>query len=158
VKKWIWIITIIVVVVVLGLSVNVYRNAVKPVNTAEEKAVSIAKKKTDLVDVEDFHLYHGEETIYVIEGKNTKGENIIIWIPKKDGKMMVKKASKGLSKRDAINSLPEGSNPKKILSVRLGMEKGFPLWEIYYLSENNLINYYLVFFESGEMLRNIENL
>lgn len=137
---------------------NVYRNAVKPVNTAEEKAVLIAKKKTDLVEVEDFHLYHGKETIYVIEWKNKKDENIIIWIPEKEGKVMVRKANKGLSERDAINNLTEGSNPKKILSVRLGMEKGFPLWEIYYLSDNNLINYYYVHFETGERLKQIENL
>jgi uncharacterized protein YpmB len=157
VKKWIWIPTIIVLVV-LGLYIKVYLTAVKPVNAAEEKAVAIAKKKTDLKEVEDFHLYNGQESISVIEGKNKKGEKIIIWVPEKKGKPIVKKASHGLSKQDAINRLNEDGNPKKILAIRLGMEKNFPLWEIYYLSGNNLINYYYVDFETGERLKHIENL
>ena len=38
------------------------------------------------------------------------------------------------------------------------MENDIPLWEIYYRSENNLINYYYVHFLTGEWLKKIENL
>lgn len=156
-KKWIWIITI-AVIIVIGLYVRVYLKAVDPLDLAEKKAVAIAKEKTDLNITEDFHLYHGTETIYVIEGRNSKNESIIVWIPEKSGKPTVIHANKGLSEQEAINRLYEDGNPKEILAVRLGMENEFPLWEIYYLSDNNLINYYYVHFETGERLKQIENL
>jgi uncharacterized protein YpmB len=94
----------------------------------------------------------------VIEGKNKKGEKIITWIPLKTKQVVVLKASSGLSKEQAIKKLEETKSPKKIISVRLGMEKMIPFWEIYYLSDNNLINYYYINFKTGEWLKKIENL
>jgi uncharacterized protein YpmB len=38
------------------------------------------------------------------------------------------------------------------------MEKNRPLWEIYYRSEGDLINYYYVDFETGKWWKKIENL
>ncbi|MEO2076421.1 MAG: DUF5590 domain-containing protein [Bacillus sp. (in: firmicutes)] len=156
-KKWI-LSLVIFFVVLIGISIKVYLTSVNPVNAAEEKALSLASKKVQLSEVNDFHLYNGLETINVIEGKNKKGEKIIVWIPEKSKKVFVKKAKNGLSKEEAVQKLLQEKDPKKIISVRLGMEKNIPLWEIYYRSENNLINYYYVHFETGEWLKKIENL
>ncbi|XJZ26017.1 DUF5590 domain-containing protein [Bacillota bacterium Lsc_1132] len=156
-KKWI-LIFIVFVVVLLGVFAKVYFTAREPVKAAEKKAIAMAEKKVKLAEVNDFHLYHGLETVDVIEGKNSKGEKIIVWIPEKSQKVIVKNAKSGLSKADAIQKLMQEKNPKKIVSVRLGMEKNIPFWEIYYLSDNNLINYYYVHFQTGEWLKKIENL
>jgi uncharacterized protein YpmB len=157
VKKWIIILTLFIVVI-LGILIKVYFSAVEPVNAAQKKAVTLAKEKVQMSDVEDFHIYNGLETVYVIEGKNKQDENVIVWIPEKSKQVFVEKASDGLSKEEAVQKLLQEKNPKKIISVRLGMEKDIPLWEIYYHSENNLINYYYVHFETGEWLKKIENL
>lgn len=156
-KKWILSI-VIFFVVLIGILIKVYLSAMNPVKTAEEKAVLLASKKAQLSELQDFHLYNGLETVNVIEGKNKKGDKIIVWIPEKSKKVFVKKAKNGLSKEEAVQKLLQEKNPKKIISVRLGMEKNIPLWEIYYRSENNLINYYYVHFETGEWLKKIENL
>jgi uncharacterized protein YpmB len=156
-KKWA-LILILIVLIVIGTFSKIYLSSVQPVKNAEKKAVAIAKKEINISKVEDFHLYHGLETVNVIEGKNKHGEKIIIWIPEKSKKVMVKKAKEGLTKSDAIHKLEESKHPKKIVSVRLGMEKNIPFWEIYYLSDNNLINYYYVHFETGVWLKKIENL
>jgi uncharacterized protein YpmB len=157
VKKWILSI-VIFFVVLIGILIKVYLSAMNPVKAAEEKAVLLASKKAQLTEIQDFHLYNGLETVNVIEGKNKKGDKIIVWIPEKSKKVFVKKAKNGLSKEEAVQKLLQEKNPKKIISVRLGMEKNIPLWEIYYRSENNLINYYYVHFETGEWLKKIENL
>jgi uncharacterized protein YpmB len=157
VKKWIIILTLFIVVI-LGILIKVYFSAVEPVNAAQKKAVTLANEKVQMSDVEDFHIYNGLETVYVIEGKNKQDENVIVWIPDKSKQVFVKKASDGLSKEEAVQKLLQEKSPKKIISVRLGMEKDIPLWEIYYRSENNLINYYYVHFETGEWLKKIENL
>jgi uncharacterized protein YpmB len=156
-KKWI-LILLVFVLVFFGILVKVYLSAVNPVKTAEKKAVSIAKERNLISEVEDFHIYHGLETIDIIEGKNKKGEKIIVWISEKSKKIIIKKAKNGLSQEAAIQKLLQEKSPKKIIAVRLGMEKDIPLWEIYYRSKNNLINYYYVHFETGEWLKKIENL
>jgi uncharacterized protein YpmB len=156
-KKWI-LILVIFVVVLLGISIKIYYSSIEPVKAAEKKAVTLANKKVQLSEVQDFHIYNGIETVNVIEGKNKQGEKMIVWIPDKSKKVFVKKAKDGLSKEEAVQKLLQEKKPEKIISVRLGMEKNIPLWEIYYRSENNLINYYYVHFETGEWLKKIENL
>ncbi|MEH6906868.1 cell wall elongation regulator TseB-like domain-containing protein [Neobacillus drentensis] len=156
-KKWI-IFCVLFVLVVIGLLTNVYFKSMNPINTAEKKAVALATKEISLKEIEDFHIYNGIETVNVIEGKSTKDEKIIVWIPEKSKQVFVRKAKDGLSREEAIQKLLQEKNPKKIISVRLGMEKNIPLWEIYYRSDNNLINYYYVHFDTGEWLKKIENL
>lgn len=144
--------------IVIGTFYKIYFSAIEPVKIAEKKAVAIAERKVSISKVDDFHLYNGVETVDVIECKNKKGEDLIIWIPEKSKKIIIKRAKSGLSKEDAIRKLEESGNPRKIVSVQLGMENNIPFWEIYYLSKNNLINYYYVHFETGEWLKKIENL
>ncbi|MCM3114600.1 DUF5590 domain-containing protein [Neobacillus sp. MER 74] len=156
-KKWIIVLSIIVLAF-CGLLIKVYLSALDPVKTAETKAVSRAQEKISLKEVEDFHIYNGIETINVIEGKSKNGDKIIVWMPEKSKEIIVRKAKNGLTKEEAIQKLQQEKSPKKIISVRLGMEKNIPLWEIYYRSNNNLINYYYVHFDTGEWLKKIENL
>lgn len=156
--KKIIIIIIIIVAIVLVSGIFVYQNALKPMKTAEDKAIQMALEETEIIEAEDFHLYHGQETYYVVKGKNENGTNLYAWIPEKEGRIIVRKQSDGVSKQEAIDKLLEEKNPQEIISVRLGMEKNIPLWEIYYRSEGNLINYYYVDFKTGEWLKKIENL
>lgn len=144
--------------ILFGISTKVYLKAREPVNQAETKALELAQKKIKLSEVDDFHLYHGNETINIIEGKNQKGDKVIVWIPEKSNKVIVRKAKSGLTKEEAIQQLLKRRNPQKIIAARLGMEKNIPYWEIYYLSGDHLINYYCVDFKTGEMLKRIENL
>ncbi|MFL6559870.1 MAG: DUF5590 domain-containing protein [Bacillus sp. (in: firmicutes)] len=156
-KKWI-IFLAIFVVIILGLAIKIYFSAVNPVKAAEKKAVKLANESIQINEVQDFHIYNGIETVNVIEGNSKNGEKIIVWIPEKSKQVFVRKAKDGLSKEEAVQKLLQEKSPKKIISVRLGMEKNIPLWEIYYRSQNNLINYYYVRFDTGEWLKKIENL
>ncbi len=156
-KKWLFFV-LLFVLVIFGISIWVYFSSIEPVKAAEIKAVKLANEKVQFSEVEDFHIYNGIETVNVIEGKNKQGKKIIVWIPDKSKKVYIKNAKDGLSKEEAVQKLLQEKKPKKIISVRLGMEKNIPLWEIYYRSENNLINYYYVHFETGEWLKKIENL
>lgn len=156
-KKWIGIL-IVFVVVIVGVFAKVYITAREPVNAAAKKAVPLAKEKAGLTEVTAFHLYHRKETVDVVEGKNSKGEKLIVWIPEKSKKVIVKKAKSGVTKEEAIQKLLNEKRPKKIVSVRLGLEDGTPIWEIYYLSDGNLMNYYNVRFDNGEWESKTENL
>lgn len=156
-KKFI-IISIIIAAVGISVASVIYMNAINPVKEAKQKAIQIAQDETALVEVDDFSLYHGQETFYIVKGKDNDGTSIYVWIPEKEGRIIVRKQADGITEQEAINKLKEEKDPKEIISVRLGMEKGIPLWEIYYRSEGDLINYYYVDFKTGDWLKKIENL
>jgi uncharacterized protein YpmB len=130
----------------------------KPLKSSEDKAIKIALEETDIMSIDGFEEYHGLENVLVVKGKNKSGESLIAWISENKEDITVKKETDGINAKDAIKKVEQLSEPTKILDVRLGMEKGIPLWEIYYLSDSNLINYYHLDFETGEWLKKIENL
>lgn len=156
--KKIIVIILSIIAVLIGLSSYIYLQSVKPLKEAEKKAIRIAKEETNLAEAEDFTLYNGQDTYYIVKGKDAKGTNIYVWIPEKEGKIIVRKQADGVSKQEAINKLKQEKNPQEIISVRLGMEKNNLLWEICYRTDGDLINYYYVDFNTGEWRKKIENL
>lgn len=156
-KKWIWI-TIIIILVTIGVAINIYINALEPFHQAKKEAEGIALKETDIKQMDDFSLYNGTKSYYIVSGSDSSGEKLIAWIPAEhENKIIVKKEKDGLTKDEAIEKLYDKKTPDEIMSVKLGMENNIPLWEIYYRS-NKLINYYYVDFETGEWLKDIQNL
>lgn len=138
-----------------------YYNATKPLRDAEEIAMSIASNETELSVFHDFQLYHGEETYYVLKGKDKDDEEVFVWISEDGEKITTKKAASGVNQEEAVNTVYGDRQPKEILDVRLGITRlqktDRPAWEIYYRSENDRLNYYYVDFETGEKLRAIDN-
>lgn len=156
-KKWILIISLFMIITIT-ISAVVYLHAVEPVKAAKEKAVMVAKEETDLTKVDEFNLYNGEESFYVIQGQDHKGTKLIVWMPEKKGKVIVKKASEGLSREQAVKKVREEIGSDEMISVNLGMENGIPLWEIHSRTKGDLLNYHFLIFETGEWLKRIENL
>ncbi len=156
-KKWILsAIALLLVIIAVFLVIN--KQAQNPVKVAEEKAIAAAQKKVKLSEIMDVQIYNGNETYYVLEGKNEKGLTVIVWVPEKSGKVIVRKMNEGITRQQAVTKLIQEENPKKIISVKLGLLKGRECWEIYYLSHNNLVNYYYIDFLTGEWLRKIKNM
>ncbi|HZG72100.1 MAG TPA: DUF5590 domain-containing protein [Chondromyces sp.] len=136
-----------------------YAQAQEPYEQAEEKAIAIAKEKAAITSVSDFYIYNSRSTYYTILGENKKKQQVVVWIPKgKEKKITIKKASDGITEKQAIQKLEAEKNPEEILSVRLGMEKIGPVWELIYLDQNNQLNYYYVLFENGEWWKKIEHI
>ncbi|MBT2694189.1 DUF5590 domain-containing protein [Bacillus sp. ISL-55] len=160
-KKWIFF-SILIVVTIVGILVNVYLNSVEPLKAAEKEAVQIASEETNLSDFTNFSLYSGEETYYVMTGKNAKQEDVYVWINEKNSEVITRNAKNGITKKEALNKLYQEKNPNEIIEVRLGMARiqktDRPAWEIFYRNSNETINYYYVDFDTGEKLRAIDNL
>lgn len=138
--------------------VKFYIDAFEPISDAEEKAVSRAKEESAITTVDDFYVYHGEEVYSIVQGKDKQGTKWIVWVPEKKGDVIAKKASSGITEKEAVNKLIQEKKASEIISVKLGMEKKRPLWEIHYAIGGNVLNYYYVDFKTGEKLRKIENL
>jgi uncharacterized protein YpmB len=155
-KKWIWIV-IVVFLIGLGVSINTYVQAMKPVKSAREIAETIAKKETDMKKVDSFQLYNGKESYYILEGKNDNNEDIIVWINEENHQVTQRMKKDGLTKQEALNILLSKQSPEKINAVRLGMYDELPVWEIYSHTDKDSLNYHWIDFETGEILLTIEN-
>ncbi|WP_041580588.1 cell wall elongation regulator TseB-like domain-containing protein [Bacillus sp. 1NLA3E] len=156
-RKWI-LSGIGILLLIIALFSIVYLRALNPVKLAEEKAIAAANKKVKLVEIQDVQIYNGNETYYVLKGINQQKQKVIVWVSAKNGDVTVRKAKDGITQQQAVTKLLQEENPQKIISVKLAMIKKQQCWEIYYLSHNNLINYYYVDFETGEWLRKVENM
>lgn len=157
-KKWIWIF-IVIILISIGFAIKVYVTATEPIKEAESATIAAARKATNIETITDFSLYNGGKSYYCLSGIDKDGEEIIVWIPEdSEDKIIVKKVKDGISKEEAIQKLLETKEPEEIVTVKLGVENNIPLWEIYYRSKENLINYYYIDFETGEWLKDIQNL
>ena len=65
----------------------------------------------------------------------------------------MKEQNEGISQEKAVAKLTAERDPKEIVSVRLGMEKGLPLWEITYIDQENRYSFYYLSFEDGTFIR-----
>ena len=120
VKKWFLIIGF-VVIIIITIGTITYLNAIEPLTSAEEKAIEMAMEETPLTVVDEFNIYNGEETYYVLQGKNADGTKLIVWVPEEKGKLMVKKASDGITKKQAIDTVSAETATDTIISVTRGM-------------------------------------
>jgi uncharacterized protein YpmB len=78
---------------------------------------------------------------------------VAAWVPEKTGNVIVKKIKSGVSKQEAIAKLKAERNPKEIISAKLGMEKGVPLWELTYIDDDNRYSFYYLSFKDGTFLK-----
>lgn len=134
-------------------AISVYQDALMPKQSLEEKALERAKEKIAFTHIERTYTYYGEKTYIVFIGKNKQGEKYIAWVPEKKGNIVVKRAESGITEAEAIAKLKAERHPKKLISAKLGMEKGVPLWELTYIDQYNRYSFYYLSFTDGTFLK-----
>lgn len=148
-KKWI---LIIILVIVAGISygVYVYNNTMSNKHLGEDKAIADAKKEASLSTITATDYYHGMSSYTIIEGTNSTGEQMIVWVPTSGGKVLSKQKKDGISQQQAAQIVTKDKQPKQIIKVKLGAENETPLWEITYIDQSNRYHYYYVNFTDGK--------
>lgn len=140
-KKWIVTFSL-VILLLLGYVVASVLVGLDGKNSAEEKASKIAINEGGLTRVDDFYLYNGNKSYSVVVGPDDNGTDQVLWIPSDLKKESIKKMkySEGYSKSEIINRVQNDLNPYEIVSVKLGMKKNNPIWEVTIKDEkDNLI-------------------
>ena len=136
-----------------------YTSAQNPYVKAEEKAAAAAESKAGITAVSDFYLYHGQKTYYVVKGQTEKNVEKVIWIPKNQKeKQIVRAYKKGVTKEQALKKLMAEQKPKELLSIKLGIEKKKPVWEITFVNSRQQLSYYYLLFDSRTWLKKIDNI
>ncbi|AOH55489.1 DUF5590 domain-containing protein [Peribacillus muralis] len=152
-KKWL-IIASILVLCFIGFVGGAYIKALQPKKEAGSAAFKKAREEAGLRTMDDFYLYNGQDSYSVIIGKGENGTKKVVWLPEdKKKKLVVEDYKDGKSKKEILRIAEEKLNPQKIISVKLGMEKNVPLWEVTYLDESERFNYDYYDFKTGEWLK-----
>ena len=141
-KKWIWIVSIAVLALLGYIAASVLAG-IDQKRSAEERAEGIAKNEGGLESVDKFYLYHGAESYSVIIGPDKKGTDYVLFIPDnlKKEKVIKMKYSSGYSESEIIGRVKREHNPYQIVSVKLGMKKRVPIWEITVKDEEGNLKY-----------------
>ncbi|SDZ03985.1 DUF5590 domain-containing protein [Bacillus sp. 166amftsu] len=148
-KKWIFAIIIVIVAVVL-YGVHVYNATMEKKIPKESKVVEIAKEKGKLSEVKTVDYYNGKSSYTVVQGLNEKREQTIVWVPEKEGNVLVRKKNEGISEKKALQIVASDRNPKEFVKVKLGAENDVPLWEITYIDQEGRYTYYYLEFQDGK--------
>ncbi|KFZ41876.1 copper amine oxidase [Anoxybacillus flavithermus] len=135
----------------LALYIDAYSDAISSKNESEQRAMKQAEKK-GIIHITDVYTYRGSDVYIIVIGKNDKDEQMIAWVTEKGRVVDVRKASEGITKQQAQSSV-KPYHPREVVSVKLGMEKGVPLWEITYIDERDRYSFYYVRFEDGTFLK-----
>ncbi|ATH92142.1 hypothetical protein ACH95_07555 [Bacillus glycinifermentans] len=135
---------------------NVYRTAMSQKESGHPEAAALAKEKADLKEVDSVETFVGKEKQYIVEGKNQKGEKMYVWVPAdKKQKTIFKKASDGISSRQAAKAVENGGLVSDLKQVHLAREGNVLLWEVSYLNKDGQYSLSYVDFINGKIHKTI---
>lgn len=148
-KKWLYV-GLLVVVVFMWQFIYLYDLTSKPLKTAQEKAISIAKDHYDLTEILEVTYYNGEEPYQVIQAIDHNEQEVILWIPEKEGNEIVwRNREDGLTKQQVIEFAQSELDIKQLKHIRLGIKTDTPVWEITFIDTDNRYSLFYLHF-SGE--------
>lgn len=146
-----------VLVIIIALGILGYLKVQSPMQQAKKEAIALAKKHTDLVDVDEFYWYNRQQTYFSLVGSDKKGETIAVIVPKSGDKLTVLPQKKGITADKAkalVNNTFHSQTAKK---AELGMYDKKPVWEVMATDKQGQITYYLLSFEKGEEIKVIKD-
>lgn len=150
-KKWMIISCIFLILIFAGIGTYAYQTVRSPLNALFEKAEQYAR--SELTDIVDIDYYHGEKAYIVVTGFSQEMEKMIMFILDDFSSHHMEKASDGITEDQALEIVKENVTSREIQSIRLGIEKGLPIYEVIYKTENQNLGYYYLTFKDGTFMK-----
>lgn len=145
---------LLVVIVVFAIF---YVRATHPRTQAKKEATEIAKERAHLESVDNFYWFTRKDTYFSVTGKDDKGAELAVIIPKKGDKVTVLNQKDGVDEGHIRQIIETDYKEKNIKKVSLGLYNDKPTWEIVTKNEDKLLSYYLLSFENAEEIMIIKN-
>lgn len=132
--------------------------SLSPYNQAKSETTELAQRRADLVEVQDFYWFNGEETFFTVVGTNTENTSIVVIVQQDGGEVNVLNENDTVSKEEIIQKTIQREQPLKVLEARIGKHQEKPVWEVSFEQENGSIGYVTFALTSGEWIRTIKNI
>jgi uncharacterized protein YpmB len=151
------IITIVILIIAAWVFTSTYTSARDQYLKGHDKSKALAIEKGKLSSVDRIETFYGQRKYHVLSGTNAKHKKVYVWIPQteKNESVIVKEQSAGITKEQAITNVNQEYDPVEIVSVKLGMDEGIPIWEVKYKSQSGRFTYDYVDFNNGEIIKHM---
>lgn len=136
----------------------VYIRATHTERRAKTESIKIAKEYAKLNIVDDFYWFKRQETYFTVLGSTVDGEQKIVIIPKKTGKIMILNAKDGLSEQEIREKIKNDYQENAIQGISLGLYDGKPSWEVVTQGIDKSLTYYLFAFSDGQEIKIIADI
>ncbi|NEU31192.1 hypothetical protein GN156_10410 [bacterium LRH843] len=151
-KKWIVTCSLIFFLVLIGVSVYAYQSIQMPLYDQFDRASAYATAN-ELTMINHIDYYYGTEAYYIVNGKNEENEEVIFWINEDFTSHHVEKSTDGITSEKALAIVQKEVNIARVLSVRLGIERDLPIYEVTYINDQNSQGYYYLTFRDGTFMK-----
>ncbi|EOL45877.1 DUF5590 domain-containing protein [Enterococcus caccae] len=134
-----------------------YIRSTHPRTQAKKEATEIAKKYAHLETVDHFYWFTRKDTYFSVTGKDNKGEELAVIIPKSGDKVTVLNQKDGVEEGHIRQIIETDYKEKNIQKISLGLYNDKPTWEVVTKSDDGLLSYYLLSFANAEEIMIIKN-
>ncbi len=134
-----------------------YVRSTHPRTQAKREATEIAKEYAHLNTVDNFYWFTRKETYFSVTGKDDKGEELVVIIPKSGEKVTVLNQKDGQDESQIRQIIETKYKEKNIQKISLGLYNDQPTWEIVTKNDDGLLSYYLLSFANAEEVMIIKN-
>ncbi|WP_088102174.1 DUF5590 domain-containing protein [Halalkalibacter urbisdiaboli] len=152
-KKWFMVTSISFVLLLLGASVLSYYVVRAPLEKGYEQAEKYVLNQEVLHEINTIHYYHGTDPYYILYGLNEELEETIVWLRQDFEEVVSRKASEGITTEEVINKVKDDLGIPTVQKVRLGFERGLPVYEVVFIDEDNRQGYYYITFDDGTFMK-----
>lgn len=157
-----------------------YFSASSPIEERQLLAEEAALEEFDLSEISDISFFHGTVSYQVIDGVNSEGEEIYLWMPEvieepeeepidelneadeleseedPPAEPLIRLHTEGITEEEALETLHADADIAEVRSVRLGVIQASPVYEINYRDTSGRFGFYYLAFEDGQYLRRYE--
>lgn len=139
--KWTTLAVFLVILALIGLNAF-YRSVQSPIWQEERTAEAQALETGLLKKAADSHKFVWDETVWIVEGTDSDGDDAYVWLNK--GGPVKLKAKDGLTKAGMKEHFLKLKPDAKLRHMEIGMVGGVPVWEIFYSRKQSsgVLNYY----------------
>ncbi|MBP2622389.1 peptidase [Streptococcus oricebi] len=107
----------------------IFELSLLPKQEGQAEALEIARKYTDLEDLEQFAFYNGKASYYSLLGQSKTKEPLAVLIDRESGKIYSYQLSQGISQKEA-EKLAREQGAGEIDKTTFGYLDGQPIWEV----------------------------
>ncbi len=147
------IIGVLVMLLVVWQSYLFFSGIKEPIRSATTDATAYVKEHVTVEEITNVNFYHGTDSYQVFASVDEDGEEVYIWVPETLDTHLLKRKVEGISFEDVATFAKQELEPKKLISIKLGVEQTIPLYEITYLDNQDRLSYYYMTFKDGTYLK-----
>ncbi|UTR09661.1 DUF5590 domain-containing protein [Evansella sp. LMS18] len=162
-----WIITVLAVLlaVAAGFMFYLYNSVAEPLTERQQDAVELAFEETDLSEVREVTYYHGRRAYQVIDGADTSGNEVYIWVEElseealeagEEQRVITRLKEEGITREEARDIAVSRLDIDQIQSINLGMIGSTPVYEITYIDQADRHSFYYMTFNDGTYIRHYQ--